>query len=257
MPKQISISTQLPELPRFLALVLTGPRGAIEQFRDVQQTLPTLSTLGTGAPTLTIPGLGPDLTSLLRGATTYAAQGTPTQQAIQSLLSLVTGPLGSSSLVQETMRNVQEFVDPVVRQQAALQGLSTSGAALDALSRARSQALLPALETELRHRQQAAQALPSLAQARLGELVSAFELAGIPRQIAVQRAQAAYQKAVQDYRTQLELQSIPLRLLGSLIGRTQRTTAQPTVTADDWLGVGISLAPDIIKTAGQILGFGG
>lgn len=213
--------------------------GAFSGITQAGQDFPSISQLPGAVPLLNVPGLTPEqqnVINMLYGTGTAPADLSAARAQLQQLTG---GPIGSSPATQAGMQAFQELTLPSLMQTAALQGNASGGAALEAAQQGATAAAVPLIQQEIANRQAAVGQYGNLQQQQMQSLAAALEASGIPRDVAMQQAQAQFQKAMQGFGIEQQVQMTPLDIITSLLGRTGFQQQHPTMTGEDWLGVGL------------------
>jgi hypothetical protein len=158
---------------------------------------------------------------------------TPEQQAASAALQSFLGSPGQpSSATQAALAEFNQLQAPAILQQAAMMGLGNSPAALDALSRGQTSALVPFMQQDLANTLGAAGQLGNIGaqtfQQAQQEISNALEAAGMPREVALQQAQALYDQLANQFNLAQQIQMGPANLFGNLFG--SQSTVHSTTT---------------------------
>lgn len=115
----------------------------------------------------------------------YAANGTPGENASQSLIDQLTGgSIGSSPATMAAMRAYQQNVMPTIESSLAASGGGRGGGLTAALTQGETSAYAPLVQQEIANREAAVGQEQNLSQLQSGDVSNALNASDMVRQIA-------------------------------------------------------------------------
>jgi len=198
-----------PTIPKWL---LPYYKGAAGQLIGAQGNMPDLSQLYGNVPLLGVPGVTPEMSSLIGQFQQNVGLNPNEMQSASALQQFLPGTGGGMSpALGAAEQKFKDITSPEILGQASLMGLGNSGAGLQALTQGQESAFIPLIEQGTQNELAAAGQLGQLGLAEASQtqqqLQDALTAAGIPYDIAAQQAKALYDQQQQKFQFASNIQS--------------------------------------------------
>ena len=201
-----------------------GAQGNLPDITQLYQNTPELGTAPlNNEQWADISGTQNTGQNLLASGGAFGGQGAAGNQ-LNSFLS-TNGP---SAATQAAEQNFQDFALPTLQSQAALSGLGTSGAGLEAYASGAEQASVPFLQTDEANKLSAANSLGSLGNTEFNQLEGGLQAgsgaAALPQQQEQLQLQNLFNQQQQQQQFGQQVQMGPESLFGNIIGGGSSTS---------------------------------